>query len=86
MRLFVGKFDEVYKNLKSTAISLGTFDVYKKDELPDRWHMKNTTRLTGIIYLLTKPSYVFWSDYVQNILNTTSEFIQLWYSYSYYTF
>jgi hypothetical protein len=74
--LIVGQFDEVYKNLKNTAISLGTFDVYKKEEIPDRWHMKNTTRLTGIIYLLAKPGYEFWSDYIQRILDKSSEFIQ----------
>lgn len=47
--------------------------MYKKDQLPDRWRMKNTSRLTGILYLLAKPGYVFWDDFVKYILDQTSK-------------
>lgn len=70
--LISGKFDEVYKNFVKEANISKTFDVYKKDQLPNRWYMKNTARLTGIIYLLAKSGYVFWDDYIQLILDQTS--------------
>lgn len=69
-----GKFDDIYKNLVKEANTLKTFDVYKKDQLPNRWHMKNTPRLIGIIYLLAKSGYVFWDDYIKLILNQTSQY------------
>lgn len=61
-------YDEVYNNLTRGALSSGTFDVYKKDELPERWHMKNTAVLDGIIYLLAKPGHAFWYDLFNEIL------------------
>jgi len=70
--LFSDKFDEVYKNLSKAANTSRTFNVFKQDQLPDRWHMKNNTRLTGIIYLLAKPEYAFWDTYFEYILNETS--------------
>lgn len=70
--LFLGKFDEVYANLSSGANTSKTFYVFKKKELPDRWHMKNNPRLNGIIYLLSKPSYAFWYSFYQKILDKTS--------------
>jgi len=70
---FAGKFDEVYTNFTNGANISGKFNVYKKDQLPDRWHMKNTSRLTGILYLLARPGYAFWDDYFQEILKQTSK-------------
>lgn len=73
--LFLGKFDEVYNKLKSAATSSsGKFDVYKKDQLPDRWHMKNNARLTGIIFLLAKTGYAF----VQSTSEESSKFIPVY--------
>lgn len=66
------KFDEIYKNLVKEANNLRTFDAYKRDQLLNRWHMKNTSRLAGIIYLLAKPGYVFWDDFIKSILVQTS--------------
>jgi len=70
--LFSDKFNEVYTNLSKAANTSRTFSVFKKDQLPDRWHMKNNTRLTDIIYLLAKPGYAFWETFYQIILNGTS--------------
>ncbi|XP_022180021.1 ectonucleotide pyrophosphatase/phosphodiesterase family member 5-like isoform X2 [Myzus persicae] len=67
------KFDEIYKNLSIVANTSKIFGVYKKDELPDRWHMKNNSRLTDIIYLLAKPEYAFWDIYYEYILNGTTK-------------
>ncbi|KAL4121158.1 hypothetical protein QTP88_013723 [Uroleucon formosanum] len=69
----IGKFDEVYTNLSSGAYTSKTFYVFKKYELPDRWHMKNNARLNGIIYLLAKPSYAFWYSLYQTILDKTTK-------------
>ncbi|VVC30894.1 Hypothetical protein CINCED_3A020487 [Cinara cedri] len=63
-----GKFDEVYANFTKAAES-GTFNVYKQDQIPERWHFKNSPRLKGLIYLLAEPSYMFWYD----ILNITAK-------------
>lgn len=68
--LFLDKFDEIYKNLSKEADK--NFDVFKKDQLYNRWHMKNNTRLNNLIYLLAKPGYAFWDEYYEIILNGTS--------------
>lgn len=65
-------FDEVYHNLTEGAKKSGTFYVYKKDDIPERWHMKNTTVLDGMIYLLAKPGYAFWYDLFGTILKEKS--------------
>jgi len=70
--LFSDKFDELYTNLSNAANILRTFNVFKQDRLLERWHMKNNTRLTDIIYLLAKPKYAFWDTYFEFILNGTS--------------
>lgn len=67
-------FDEVYTNLSRGANSSGKFNVYKQNEIPDRWHLRNSPRLTGMIYLLAKPGYAFWDKYFESILSQTSEF------------
>lgn len=73
--LFVsGKFEELYQNLTKISNNLRTFNVYKKDELPDRWHIKNTSRLNGKLYILAKPGYAFWYNLYEYILNSTSKF------------
>lgn len=69
---FIAMYDEVYHNLTKGAKESGTFDVYKKDDLLDRWHMKNTTVLDGMIYLLAKPGYAFWYDLFETILEQKS--------------
>jgi len=68
-----GKFNEVYMNLTKGATASGKFNVYKQDELLDRWHMKNTSRMKGLIYLLAKRSNGFWDEYFEFILNQTSK-------------
>lgn len=71
--MVLGKFDEVYKNLTKGAKDSGTFRVFKQDQLLDRWHMKNTPKLKGCIYLLAEPKYMFWDDYLESILNKSSK-------------
>ncbi|CAI6352086.1 unnamed protein product [Macrosiphum euphorbiae] len=61
------------KNLSKVANTSRTFNVFKQDQLPDRWHMKNNTRLTDVIYLLAKPEYAFWATYFEYILNETTK-------------
>lgn len=51
----------------------GRFNVYKKEEIPERWHMKNTSRMDGKIYLLAKPGYAFWNDFLSSVLKQTSK-------------
>lgn len=74
--MVLGKYDEVYDSLKKGAEESGNFEVYKQDQLLDRWHMKNTPRLNGIIYLLAQPKFMFWDDYLQTILDKTSEYLK----------
>ncbi|XP_025420790.1 ectonucleotide pyrophosphatase/phosphodiesterase family member 5-like, partial [Sipha flava] len=66
-----GKFEEIYQNLTRISNNLRTFSVYKKDELPVRWHMKNTSRLNGKLYILAKPGYAFWNNLFEYIQNST---------------
>jgi len=67
------KFDEIYTNLSKAANASNIFSVYKKDQLLDRWHIKNNTRLNDIIYLLANPGYAFWDKYYEQILNGTTK-------------
>ncbi|XP_060854448.1 ectonucleotide pyrophosphatase/phosphodiesterase family member 5-like isoform X1 [Rhopalosiphum padi] len=67
------KFDEIYTNLSKIANTTKTFSVFKKDQLLDRWHMKNNTRLNNIIYLLANPGYAFWDEYYELILSRTTK-------------
>lgn len=71
--LFPGKYDEIYNKLKNASNTHGHFDVFKKEQLLDRWHMKNTARMDGLLYVLAKPGYAFWDDYYENLLNHTSK-------------
>lgn len=70
--IFPGKYDEVYTNLTKGAKSSLSFEVFKKEQLPERWHFKNTPRLDGILFLLAKPDFTFWTDSYENILEKTS--------------
>lgn len=53
-----GKFDYVYETLKNASKSNGNFDVYKVEELPERWHARNEQRF-GPIIVLAKMNYAF---------------------------
>lgn len=70
---FLDKYNEIYKNLTQGASATKKFKVYKKDQLLDRWYMKNTNRLTGLLYLLAEPGYAFWNEYFDEILAKTSK-------------
>lgn len=70
--LFSDKFNEIYTNLSKEANTSRKFNVFKKNQLYERWHMKNNTRLNNLIYLLAQPEYAFWNEYYEIILNGTS--------------
>ncbi|KAI5702796.1 hypothetical protein M8J75_004224 [Diaphorina citri] len=52
------KEEEVYANLTAAATKLKTFKVYRKADMPDRWHYKNSER-TPPILVVTEESYAF---------------------------
>ncbi|XP_050424005.1 ectonucleotide pyrophosphatase/phosphodiesterase family member 5-like isoform X1 [Adelges cooleyi] len=60
------KFLEVYKNLTEMANATGQFHVYTKENVLTRWHMNNSARLEGLIYLLAEPKYAFSDTYIEN--------------------
>lgn len=49
--------------------------MFKKEQLLDRWHMKNTPRMNGLIYVLAKPGHAFWDDYFEELLKHTSKVV-----------
>ena len=50
--------EEVYQNLTKARDRLKTFDVYKKNEIPQRWYYKGTNRVTDLL-LVAKLPYAF---------------------------
>lgn len=79
---FPGKFDEVYAKLSNGASATKKFRVFKREQMPDRWHMKNSPRLSNLLYLLTEPGHIFWSEYFEEMLNQTSMFWPVPHRYS----
>lgn len=53
-----GKDAEACKNLTDAANTLGTFDAYTDDQLPERWHVRNNVRF-GPCVVVAKPYYAF---------------------------
>jgi len=51
-----GKFDEVYRKLSDASIN-NHFSVYKRENIPERWHYRN--RRVGPIFLVAKLPYTF---------------------------
>lgn len=44
--------------LKNVSLSNGHFEVYRREEMPDRWHFKNNARAPPI-FLLASKGYAF---------------------------
>lgn len=75
--LFLGKEDILYDKLKSAANETSTFYVYRKEEIPERFHYGNNTRMTPI-FVVAKSGYAFEFlrdsfDYYQKTFNITSK-------------
>jgi len=64
-----GKFNEVHAKLLNASKESNNFQVYKQEDIPERWHMKNNSRLYGIIYLLANNGYVFWGRHYEQLLS-----------------
>ncbi|XP_044598002.1 ectonucleotide pyrophosphatase/phosphodiesterase family member 5-like isoform X1 [Cotesia glomerata] len=70
-----GKEDILYDKLKSAANETSTFYVYRKEEIPERFHYGNNTRMTPI-FVVAKSGYAFEFlrdsfDYYQKTFNIT---------------
>lgn len=53
-KLIAGKEDAAYDQLKLSVERENRADVYKKAELPDDWHYKNTPRCAPIVVVAKK--------------------------------
>ena len=49
---------EIYTNLTRASRQLNSFTVYRQEELPDSWHIKNSQRTTEI-WIVAKMPYAF---------------------------
>ncbi|KRT80179.1 hypothetical protein AMK59_8696 [Oryctes borbonicus] len=67
----VGYEKSIYDSLKKASETLKTFDVYRKSDLPDRWHFKNNPR-TPPIFLMSKENYGF-----QDILEAAEHYKEI---------
>ncbi|KOC69989.1 Ectonucleotide pyrophosphatase/phosphodiesterase family member 4 [Habropoda laboriosa] len=64
-----GKEEIIYQTLKQAAEKTMTFKVYKREEIPAKYHYRNNTRV-GPIFVIAEVGYAF-----QNLLvNSDSEF------------
>lgn len=54
----LGKEEEVYQALKQAAEQTMTFKVYKRQEIPQKYHYGNNTRV-GPIFVIAELGYAF---------------------------
>ncbi|XP_076297014.1 bis(5'-adenosyl)-triphosphatase enpp4 isoform X1 [Lasioglossum baleicum] len=59
-----GKEDAIYQALKKAATKTMTFKVYKREDIPQKYHYGNNTRV-GPIFVIAEVGYAF-----QNLLDT----------------
>ncbi|XP_053979670.1 bis(5'-adenosyl)-triphosphatase enpp4-like isoform X1 [Hylaeus volcanicus] len=59
-----GKGDQIYEALKQAATKTKTFKVYRREEIPRKYHYGNNTRV-GPIFVIAEVGYAF-----QNLLDT----------------
>lgn len=64
MLFYAGKEDIIYQSLKQAAAKTMTFRVYKREEIPKKYHYGNNTRV-GPIFVIAEVGYAF-----QNLLDT----------------
>lgn len=55
---FEGLEDQVYANLTAASKNAKSFQVYKPDEIPDRWFYKKNRRNIGV-FIQSFDGYVF---------------------------
>lgn len=55
---YLGHEKEVYNNFKKAISKLKNFEVYKRKNIPQRWHYKNNRRVVDLL-LVAKLHYVF---------------------------
>lgn len=56
--IFQGYEESIYNKLKNVSKTLGSFKVYKKTEMPSRWHFTNNNRIPPI-YVVAEDGYGF---------------------------
>lgn len=54
----LGYENEIYKNLTVAANKLNSFTVYKHEQIPDRFHIKNSKRRSNLL-LVANVHYAF---------------------------
>lgn len=56
--MFEGYEESIYNKLKNISKALGTFKVYRKTEIPSRWHFTSNSRIPPI-YVVAEDGYGF---------------------------
>ncbi|OAD61524.1 Ectonucleotide pyrophosphatase/phosphodiesterase family member 5 [Eufriesea mexicana] len=67
-----GKEETIYQALKQASLETKTFRVYKREEIPKKYHYSNNTRV-GPIFIIAEVGYAFDNLY-QNIEHYKKEF------------
>lgn len=60
--LYLGKEEIIYQKLKSAAEQTKTFKVYKREDIPKKYHYGNNTRV-GPIFVIAEIGYAFQNLY-----------------------
>lgn len=60
--LFIGKEELIYQKLKLGAEQTKTFKVYKREDIPKKYHYGNNTRV-GPIFVIAEVGYAFQNLY-----------------------
>ncbi|MDR8392669.1 ectonucleotide pyrophosphatase/phosphodiesterase [Aliifodinibius sp. S!AR15-10] len=61
-----GKVEQVYQQLKRSELH---YTVYRKEELPERYHLKNHSRVMDIIMLADIPYTILKSEHKESFIN-----------------
>jgi len=87
--LFIGKEELIYQKLKLAAEQTKTFKVYKKEDIPEKYHYGNNNRV-GPIFVIAEVGYAFQNlydaiEYYKKKFNITGIFcVVYYYIYIYY--
>lgn len=84
---FTGKEEEIYEKLKSAAEQTRKFKVYKRGDIPKRYHYGDNTRI-GSIFVIAELGYAFQNlydaiDYYKRKFNITGNFLLCRYLFLY---
>jgi len=77
-----GKEEIIYQKLRSAAEQTKTFKVYKKEEIPKKFHYGNNTRI-GPIFVIAEVGYAFQNlydaiEYYKKRFNVTGNSLIVW--------